>query len=274
MVTNHFDGSNFVFVAVKTLLRTSSSSGGDDDDAGNNDSAETGESFADEQASFVAEVELMKKLRHPNVVSLLGCCLTQGEPYMLVLELLCGGTISLIVRCVCVALSPFLGPPRPALLWLSVSLCLPPSLFLPPSLSFSLFLTYFVFGHVSGSLDDWLPDNGPDLPMPTLIDIAYVEHGMGWRTLPAFRRALPALVFTVFSQGSQAHSTRSLSCGCCHGHTGEGRYQAALGLNALKHSNIVHRDLAARNVLIGEGLIVKISDFGLSRDVSAEYYTL
>ncbi|KAM3620154.1 uncharacterized protein V6R79_018966 [Siganus canaliculatus] len=44
-------------------------------------------------------------------------------------------------------------------------------------------------------------------------------------------------------------------------------YQVSKGMEFLASKNCVHRDLAARNVLLSQGKIVKICDFGLARDI-------
>ena len=47
----------------------------------------------------------------------------------------------------------------------------------------------------------------------------------------------------------------------------------AMGMAYLASQHFVHRDLATRNCLVGTQLIVKIGDFGMSRDVySTDYY--
>lgn len=52
--------------------------------------------------------------------------------------------------------------------------------------------------------------------------------------------------------------------------------QIAQGMNYLESIRFIHRDLAARNCLIHDNLVVKISDFGLSKELVSEkdYYRL
>lgn len=47
----------------------------------------------------------------------------------------------------------------------------------------------------------------------------------------------------------------------------------AAGMEYLERNNFIHRDLAARNILVGEGLVCKVADFGFARLIKDEEYT-
>ncbi|XP_027000875.1 protein-tyrosine kinase 6b [Tachysurus fulvidraco] len=49
-------------------------------------------------------------------------------------------------------------------------------------------------------------------------------------------------------------------------------YQVADGMTYLEEHNSIHRDLAARNVLVGEGYVCKVADFGLARIIKEPIY--
>ncbi|XP_016014050.1 proto-oncogene tyrosine-protein kinase receptor Ret isoform X4 [Rousettus aegyptiacus] len=104
---------------------------------------------------------------------------------------------------------------------------------------------------------------------PLLLIVEYAKYGSLRGFLRESRKAGPGYVGSRGSRNSNYLDNpdeRALTMGDLISFA----WQISRGMRYLAEMKLVHRDLAARNVLVAEGRKMKISDFGLSRDVYEE----
>ncbi|XP_006147772.1 proto-oncogene tyrosine-protein kinase receptor Ret isoform X1 [Tupaia chinensis] len=104
---------------------------------------------------------------------------------------------------------------------------------------------------------------------PLLLIVEYAKYGSLRGFLRESRKVGPGYVGGGGSRNSSSlehPDERALTMGDLISFA----WQISRGMQYLAEMKLVHRDLAARNVLVAEGRKMKISDFGLSRDVYEE----
>ncbi|XP_032761712.1 proto-oncogene tyrosine-protein kinase receptor Ret [Rattus rattus] len=104
---------------------------------------------------------------------------------------------------------------------------------------------------------------------PLLLIVEYAKYGSLRGFLRDSRKIGPAYVSSGGSRNSSSldhPDERVLTMGDLISFA----WQISRGMQYLAEMKLVHRDLAARNILVAEGRKMKISDFGLSRDVYEE----
>eukprot|EP00731_Ephydatia_muelleri_P021008 Em0013g735a len=216
------------------------------------------------------EMEIMKKIDpHENLLNLLGYCTTPGGPLYVIIEFAMHGS-----------LRSFLHSCEEAVLKLNHQ----PIITRKRSRSGSSSTSSISSTQHLLSARFPLSDQTDSAPPPTDTQGQFTflskSHDSGYcsssEQLPEDHRVAHPKTETK----SPVHTTTPLTMDYtnCRGliHMEDVQnfaLQIASGLRHLEAMEVVHCDLAARNILIAEGFVLKICDFGMARDINGkEYY--
>nr|CAD7405556.1 unnamed protein product [Timema poppensis] len=183
-------------------------------------------SLEEDVQSFQEEIKMMKSVgRHPNIVSIIGCC-TQVGKMRLIVEYCSLGDLKKYLRNVW---DNIVSAPYPA------EVCL-------ANASTNDLVEQVKYAELVHS-DSYTPNgNGNPKVINQVENKLYLNTENGDTNLPT-KDGVTSAELLSFAR------------------------QVAFGMEYLSANRVIHRDLAARNVLVCENKTVKISDFGMSRDI-------
>ncbi|XP_076665883.1 tyrosine-protein kinase receptor torso-like [Andrena cerasifolii] len=171
--------------------------------------------------NFHKEILIMKCAgQHPNIVSLIGCCILYNKP-VLVVEYCCKGDLQTYLRRI----------------WQNM---------VNVAFNHRARLKFDADSFITGGIQ-YLPDDSGG-------------KEQNYQNVHVINNCLYDI------QQDLAHCTETVTANDLLNFA----RQTATGMEFLSSNRIIHRDLAARNVLVCADRIVKISDFGLSRDIYQE----
>lgn len=211
----------------------------------------------DEKEDFKMEIDFMKTLgRHENVVTMLGCC-TLYPPLCLIVEYVPHGDLLHYLRNLRKTFEmqnrKLQGDNIDELKYGAKGTSSEPDITSTGSVMEPRYFQRPLVASLSeakSNVKTFKPDEGTNLTSPT--DVSNTTE--------------TTLVLDTKSQSSVPSRKMDLEGALDSDDLQSFALQIANGMAYLAGRGIIHRDLAARNILVGDDKVLKISDFGLSRE--------